>query len=100
MYIAVNKDGTEMCFNYEPSRYSELIKEWNIKNEEIGYALEEVTEDDYYWTDQSSDYYASPLDGIDYYNTGVKMPKGTIKTLIGRELTWDDTPINLDKLVF
>lgn len=100
MYIAVNKDGTEMCFNYEPSRYSELIKEWNIKNEEIGYALEEVTEDDYYWTDQSSDYYANPIDGIGYYNTGVKMPKGTIKALIGRELTWDDTPINLDKLVF
>lgn len=94
MYIAVNKDGTEMCFNYEPSRYSELVKEWNIENEKLGYAIEEVTEDDYFWTDQSSDYY-----GMNFDNTGVIMPKGTIKTLIGRELTWDDTPIDLKKLV-
>ena len=28
-------------------------------------------------------------------NNRVELPKGTIKKLIGRELTWDDEPIEL-----
>lgn len=32
------------------------------------------------------------LDREDYY---VNLPKGSIKKLIGRELTWDDEPVEL-----
>ena len=30
-----------------------------------------------------------------YWNNSIKLPKGTIKKLIGKELTWNDKPIEL-----
>lgn len=29
------------------------------------------------------------------FSTSIKLPKGTIKKLIGRELTWEDEPVEL-----
>lgn len=69
MWLAVNKDGVEVCFNYKSIR------------------------------DSKGDY-PSPItiwsEGFqpDYKNNfrGVKLPKGSIKKLIGKELTWEDEP--------
>ncbi len=30
-----------------------------------------------------------------YLGSGIKLPNGSIKKLIGKELTWNDTPIEL-----
>lgn len=32
---------------------------------------------------------------VDIYNKAILIPKGSIKKLIGRELTWDDEPVEL-----
>lgn len=57
-WVAVDKDGTELIFNNEPSR------------------------EDYVWVDP-------------HWEEFIKLPKGTIKKLIGRELTWNDEPVEL-----
>lgn len=31
--------------------------------------------------------------------TGVTLPRGTIKYLIGRELTWDDEPVEFNEVM-
>lgn len=33
---------------------------------------------------------------VDIYNNAILVPKGSIKKLIGRELTWDDEPVELE----
>lgn len=43
---------------------------------------------DMFWTDEH-------WVGIQYYNSDIALPKGTIKKLIGRELTWEDNPVEL-----
>ena len=30
-----------------------------------------------------------------YFSTEISLPKGTIKKLIGRDLTWEDNPVEL-----
>ena len=34
-------------------------------------------------------------DGLEKYHEFVKLPKCSIKKLTGRELTWDDSPVEL-----
>ena len=31
----------------------------------------------------------------DFYSGAIQLPKGTIKKLLGRELTWEDEPVEL-----
>lgn len=57
-YVAVDKDGSEWIFHYEPDRDARTP----------------------IW-----------LNGCNY----VELPKGSIAKLIGRELTWDDKPLEL-----
>lgn len=57
-WLAVDKDGTELIFNNEPSREDDI------------------------WIDPWWDEY-------------IKLPKGSIKKLIDRELTWDDEPVEI-----
>lgn len=35
------------------------------------------------------------LTGLHYFNRMVILPKGSIKKLIGRDLTWQDEPVEL-----
>ena len=30
-----------------------------------------------------------------YYNSDIKLPKGSIRKLIGRDITWEDNPVEL-----
>ena len=57
-WVAVNKNGDEVLFDFEPERYN-----------------------DFFWVEDVGD---------DIY-----LPKGTIKKLIGRDLTWEDNPVEL-----
>ena len=62
VYLAVNKDGSEVVSNTRIKRF---------KN---------------YWVDE---FFEHEFDTIDV----VFLPKGSIKKLIGRELTWEDNPV-------
>lgn len=57
-WVAVNKNGDEVLFDFEPERYN-----------------------DFFWVADVGD---------DIY-----LPKGSIKKLIGRDLTWEDNPVEL-----
>lgn len=66
MWVAVNKDGSEVCFNEEPynDRYEEYT-DWYAENKR-GDLLDRVI-----------------------------MPKGTIKKMIGLDMDWQDEPIEI-----
>lgn len=64
-WVAVNKDGSENIFTDKPKR--------NVA----------------YWYD-----FISPNRAI-LFNCMVVLPKGTIKKLIGKTLTWEDEPVEL-----
>ena len=67
VYVAVDKDGTEVIFNDKPVRGIN-----NIKGNCNQWALNSVT----------SKY--------------IVLPKGSIEKLIGRTLTWDDEPVKYE----
>ena len=62
VYLAVNKDGSEVVSNTRIKRFKD------------------------YWVDE---FFEHEFDTIDV----VFLPKGSIKKLIGRELTWEDNPV-------
>lgn len=82
--VAVNKDGTEV----------------------IGESLVRCKYDKHYWIVPSGYYnlnkeqtsfwaciYDNPDEGFE--DIAIELPNGSIKKLIGRELTWDDEPVEL-----
>lgn len=77
-WIAVNKNGEEVCFNNKPtnvSLYGRHLTEW---------------EDILYVGDGDED-----CDWSDEVNICVNLPSGTIKKLIGKNLTWEDCPVEI-----
>lgn len=66
VYLAVDKDGTEVIFDDKPVRGTN-----NIKDNCNQWALNSVT----------SNY--------------IVLPKGSIEKLIDRTLTWDDEPVKI-----
>ena len=87
IWLAVDKDGAEKIFNVKPFRgntqkdrddvwgtyvcenYKKRYPKHDGRNEDTGDA-----------------YYQGHL---------IEMPKGSIKKLIGRELSWEDSPVEL-----
>lgn len=88
IWLAVDKDGAEKIFNVKPFRgntqkdrdrvwggtyVGENYKKWYPKhdgrNEDTGNAY--------------------------YQGHSIELPKGTIKKIIGRELSWEDKPVEL-----
>lgn len=67
-WLAVDKNGGELIFRFKPER--KLDTDYMTRS---------------YWG-----WYDSGLD-----DWGLNLPKGSIKKLIGRELTWDDDPVKL-----
>lgn len=57
-WVAVNKNGDEVIFEFEPERKQDL-----------------------FW--------------VEYIGDFLYLPKGSIKKLIGRDLTWEDEPVEL-----
>lgn len=74
-WVAVDKDGQEGIFTFKPYR-----KDYNRSL----YKLYEPT----YWSDKDASKYGNE-------DTEIKLPKGTIKKLIGKDLTWEDNPVEL-----
>ena len=66
-WVAVHKNGKEGIFAHIPTRGKELS----------------------FWYDEVED------DAGVLYDTEISLPKGTIKKLIGRDLTWSDKPVEL-----
>ena len=73
-WLAVNKSGNEYIFINKPIRNSEY----------------DIFEDPVYesWDGQGG---RSEL----HHYSDIELPKGSIKKLIGHELTWDDDPVEL-----
>lgn len=67
-WVAINKDDTEIISSVMPIRYDE---KWDCYME-IFYDYEP-----------------------DYIDVTIKLPKGSIKKLIGKDLTWNDRPVEL-----
>lgn len=65
-WVAVHKNGKEGIFSHKPTREEKL---------DLWYDEEEY--------------------GGVFYDTEISLPKGTIKKLIGRELTWEDECVEL-----
>ena len=65
-WVAVHKNREEGIFSHKPTRGKELS----------------------FWYDEVED-------GGVFYDTEISLPKGTIKKLIGRDLTWRDEPVEL-----
>ena len=66
-WVAVRKNGKEGIFSHKPTRDEELDL----------------------WYDEVED-------GGVFYDTEISLPKGTIKKLIGCELSWKDEPVELN----
>jgi hypothetical protein len=75
VYLSVSERGKEILHHSRPTRKTHRGSNIYCDN---------------YWYD----YYGSPFDGP--YD-GIVLPKGTIKHLIGRELTFEDRPVCLSK---
>lgn len=69
-WVAVHKNGEESIFSHKPTRGNKL-----------DFWFDEVEEGD--------------IMGDVIYNTEISLPKGSIKKLIGRELSWKDEPVEL-----
>ena len=77
--VAVNKDGSEVIGNY-------LFRACDKGT----YILESPSKD-------SSEFWAAMYNDPDWgmQNVAVTLPKGSIKKLTGKELKWEDEPIEL-----
>ena len=75
VYLSVTEKGKEILHSSRPTR--------KTRRGSTRYC------DNYWYT-----YYGSPFDGP--YD-GIVLPKGTIKHLIGRELTFEDKPVSLSR---
>lgn len=80
-WLAVDKDGTERIFKRRPSRV--------LDGRGTSVGIE-------YWIDMhsinSESYYFNFRRGDD---KSFVLPKGSIRKLIGRELTWEDDPVEI-----
>ena len=65
-WVAVHKNGKEGIFAHIPTRCKELS----------------------FWYDEAE------YGGV-FYDTEISLPKGSIKKLIGKDLTWEDNPVEL-----
>lgn len=75
-WLAVDPSGNEAIFKGEPIRYYE-------------YCVGKSRKDCECWIERR--YITDEI----YYNSKIQLPKGTIKKLIGRDLSWEDKPVEL-----
>ena len=83
-WLVVNRVNEELVFNECPT-YDRVEDIWKIPNER-----EELVYDDNY--DYSAGSHWETVEDADY---GVKLPKGTIKKIIGRTLSFRDNPLEI-----
>lgn len=91
IWLAVNKDGTEIISECELRRFIDKLHETN----RMDYSCRCVD------FENPNPHWTPKLKVEDTPKFGkliaiLKLPKGTIKKLIGRELTWDDEPVKIE----
>lgn len=87
LYLAVNPDGTEVCSNYNLFRYKDALDKLIKRYDKYTMYADRKN----HWCNTYSEgYYTVPK-----FN-GVELPKGTIKMITGRDLTWEDKPFKID----
>lgn len=88
IYLVVDKDGTEKASNGCCFRADEALNILISENEKYSMYRKKCSG---VWADDYSD---------GYFNvpkfSGVKLPKGTIRKLIGFDLTWSNEPHKVD----
>lgn len=70
-WIAVNEYGEEFIFDYEPHRASVYTSD-----------------------DEKIEYWEGYREGS-FTDKSIGLPEGSIKKLIGKDLTWNDEPVEL-----
>lgn len=80
-YLAVSRDNREIMFNEKPE-YDRIEDCWKENDGE------EIVWNDYYDFDAG-------VHREDRFFYGIELPSGTIKKIIGKELTFKDEPIEL-----
>jgi len=69
-YVAVNKDGSEVIYDFKPVREPSFNEFWMAQ-----YLIREGN--------------------INIKPQEIELPKGSIEKLIGKQLTWEDEPVEL-----
>lgn len=89
LYLAVNKDGTEIVSNKSMFRaeigLQSLIDKFDTKYEMYRYKCINVWADDY-----STGHYNVPI------FTGTILPEGSVEKITGKKITWNDKPIEIE----
>lgn len=101
-FLCVNKDGTELICRNKPKRWAtiEKVSIWSDKKfltpldiydyDRIIREGKELKEYMCYWTDVTEFKDDAPI-----RTTEIEIPKGSIEKLIGRNLTWEDEPVEI-----
>lgn len=82
--VAVNKDGTEVIGNdlvrcmYDKIFWLRPASLYNLRKNDTSF-----------W----GEIYNNPDEGLQ--DVSIKLPKGSIRKLIGRDLSWEDEPVEL-----
>lgn len=82
-WLAKEQDGKEVIFRCKPRRqiwYDRKNGKWT--DEKTRY----VSNNDFWGTERMC---------VEHPNTRIILPKGTIKKLIGKDLTWNDEPVKI-----
>lgn len=87
-WVAVDKDGTEKIFSSIPTRRNEtvIMYLYTLFFRSLPYTKNQRNKWAAHWSTNEND---------PFPEGAIMLPKGSIKKLIGRELTWKDEPIEL-----
>lgn len=86
-FFAVDKDGTENIFNVKPFRGNTQKDKNYVWGTYVGENYEKWYPKHDGRNEDTGDAY--------YQGHSIELPKGTISKLIGRELNWNDEPVEL-----
>lgn len=81
-WLVVSKSGIEYIFRRKPHRRKASWTDETVRYKEKVYP-------------SIDGYYTNKILTIDQHSTAIKLPKGTIYKLIGRDLTWNDSPVDI-----
>lgn len=87
-WVAVDKDGTEKIFPSIPMRRNQHgyhVFIWGLLRN-LPYTKNQRNKWAAYWSTDIND---------PFPEGAIKLPKGTIRKLIGRDLRWEDNPVEL-----
>lgn len=105
-YLVVNKDGTELIFNKKPVRdYREVKFDSDVEIIDSDGSKRIIDKNRFSYPSKEKEVWignpkANSLDDCDFIinqmpiTIPIKLKKGTIKKILGKELTWNDNPVN------